>query len=152
MASPLDNTFAGLLSTLFPNESREYVDRIIRIASCLSQGTMLEKILAAADLLSSTPIALTEQLIIAGNFEFAVVAGRQGSIATAVEAATINAASTISVEYSLNASPVALDWKVYTTGSFTGQEVDKGVIFQGVLNRVVWVPAGGESLNIRVAL
>lgn len=149
----LDSTWDTLLEELFPNESKEYVERLSRIASCLNAGSITEKLQTAAALLESTPIVLTEQISGAGgNFVFDVVAGRHGTIATAVDGATIDGASTISVEYSLVDAPAAADWKVYVDGSFTGSEVDKVIHFVGVKNRVVWTPNAGETLNIIVAL
>lgn len=150
----LDKTWDELITSLFPNESSEYIDKITRIASCLQGGGILEKLQAAAALVDSTPSVITKLLTdnTEETWEFNVVAGRHGSISTAVDGAAIDAASTISIEYSLVASPGANDWKVYTDGLFTGDEVDKEIVFVGVINRVVWTPNANENLNVMVAL
>lgn len=150
----LESTLEESLKELFPNESTEVLDRIIRIAFCLKAGSITEKLIAAKALLDSAPMIRTETLTddVSETFEFDVVAGRIGSIATAVDGGTIDAASTISIEYSLVSNPGASDWKVYDNGSFTGAEVNKEIRFVGVLNRVVWTPNAAEDLNVMVAL
>lgn len=140
------------LISLFP-DAEDYIRRLIPVASCIPGSSFVDKLF---DLIGSgeIPISISKTLTdnTSESWQFPVVNGRVGTIATAVDGATIDASSTISIEYSLVPSPAASDWKVYENGSFTGQEVNKVIQFVGVLNRVVWTPNASEDLNVTVAL
>lgn len=149
----LEFTRTDSLLDLFPSSYEDYIRRIAQVAGCVPGTSFADKIL---DLVGGGGLPLTISKTLTDNttesWEFPVVNGRSGSIATAVDGATINASSTISIEYSLVASPAASDWKVYDNGSFTGAEVNKVIEFVGVLNRIVWTPAASEDLNVMISL
>lgn len=155
---PLENDYQGLIDKLFPSAvfprkgypSRLYIDEIIRIASCLSEGTILERIDTATKLIETTPISFVETLIGSPEtFTFDVVNGRSGTIASATIGGAINALTTYDVQYLLVAGG---DWKRYTGGLFTGVEVDQQIDYVGVQNRVIYTPTGGADTTIMVAI
>lgn len=156
MEMGLDHTDDNVLALLFPNVSSELISRFSAIVSCLASGeSFLEKFLEYVAN-GGFPITIEEQLPGDGDpteyFVFDVVNGRSGSVATAVDGATIDAGSTIELQYSLVENPGADDWKTYEDGSITGSEMNKEVEFVGRQNRVAWTPNNSEDLNVMVSL
>lgn len=148
----LDFTKTDSVLALFPAAHSDFIKRVAAIASCFPGVNYSEAFL---QLIINAGLNPTISKTLTGSPEtwtFDVVHGRSGTIATAVDGAAIDAASTISIEYSLVANPAAADWKVYTDGLFTGTEVDKIIEFVGLKNRVVWTPNAGEDLNVLIAL
>lgn len=150
----LDNTKKDTLAEVFPNIPDDVLGWFTRVASCLDGSQFTERLLELMSTNGGLPVTITKTLTdnTSETWEFPVAHGRIGHIATAVDGATIDAASTISVQYSLVASPGANDWKTYVDGDFTGEEVDRFIGFMGVLNRVVWTPNANEDLNVMISL
>ncbi len=156
----LEDTYAGLLDILFaapalPEKpfgypSRLYLQEVMRIASCIKEGNLQERLRTAVALIETTPWSIVSTLTGAPEtFIFEVINGRFGSIATATIGGPINAATIYSIQYLLVAGG---DWIVYTGGVFTGVEVNERITFVGVQNRIVYTPTGGADTTIMVAL
>lgn len=151
-----NETFDDLLGLLFPHLSEDIIGRFSKIASCLPRGLEGEVVKNFLEYVSEAGFPITIEETLTDNaldtFEFDVVNGRSGSIATAVDGADIDAASTIEIQYSLVEAPGANDWKAYENGSFVGEEANVEIEFVGRKNRIVWTPNANEDLRVMVSL